>query len=100
MIRSIYIKSSCNYTLQAYVFYLQKSFNLLNLNSSVFYLPRISKKITLLKSPHVFKKAKEQFELREYKAVIKIIDCDSQFLNKIKFVLFNRPKSIQLKIKS
>ncbi len=100
MIKSLYIKSSCNYTLQAYVFYLQKTFKLLNLNISVFYLPRLSKKITLLKSPHVFKKAKEQFELREYKAVIKIIDCDSQFLNKIKFVLFNRPKSIQLKIKS
>ncbi len=100
MIKSLYIKSSCNYTLQAYVFYLQKTFKLLNLNISVFYLPRLSKKITLLKSPHVFKKAKEQFELREYKAVIKIINCDSQFLNKIKFVLFNRPKSIQLKIKS
>jgi ribosomal protein S10 len=100
MIKYLYIKSSCNYTLQAYVFYLQKTFKLLNLNISVFSLPRVSKKITLLKSPHVFKKAKEQFELREYKAVIKIIDCDPQFLNKIKFVLFNRPKSIQLKIKS
>ncbi len=100
MIRSIYIKSSCNYTLQAYVFYLQKTFKLLNLNVSIFYLPRVSKKITLLKSPHVFKKAKEQFELREYKAVVKILDSDSQFLDKVKFVLFNRPKSIQLKIKS
>ncbi len=100
MIRSIYIKSSCNYTLQAYVFYLQKSFNLLKLNSSVFYLPRISKKITLLKSPHVFKKAKEQFELREYKVVIKLDSCELQSLNAIKYVLLNRPKAIQLKIKS
>lgn len=100
MIKSLYIKSSCNYTLQAYVFYLQKTFKLLNLNVSIFYLPRVSKKITLLKSPHVFKKAKEQFELREYKAVVKILDSDSQFLDKVKFVLFNRPKSIQLKIKS
>jgi ribosomal protein S10 len=86
--------------LQAYVFYLQKSFNLLNLNSSVFYLPRISKKITLLKSPHVFKKAKEQFELREYKVVIKLDNCELQSLNAIKYILLNRPKAIQLKIKS
>lgn len=100
MIKSLHIKSSCNYTLQTYIFYLEKTFKLLGLNISVFYLPRVSKKITLLKSPHVFKKAKEQFELREYKAIIKILDCDSQFLHKIKFVLFNRPKSIQLKIKS
>lgn len=100
MIKSLHIKSSCNYTLQAYVFYLEKTFKLLSLDVSVFYLPRVSKKITLLKSPHVFKKAKEQFELREHKAIIKIIDCDPKFLNKIKFVLFNRPKSIQLKIKS
>ncbi len=100
MIKSLHIKSSCNYTLQAYVFYLQKTFKILSLEASFFYLPMVSKKITLLKSPHVFKKAKEQFELREYKAVIKIAECDSKFLNKVKFVLFNRPKSIQLKIKS
>lgn len=100
MIKYIYIKSSCNYTLRAYSFYLQTILTSLNLNFTVFILPTISKKITLLKSPHVFKKAKEQFELREYKIVVKIKEDKFDHLESIRFALFNRPKSIQLRTKS
>jgi len=100
MVKYIYIKSSCNYTLKTYIYYLQKIFNSLQLNFTVFFLPMTSKKITLLKSPHVFKKAKEQFELREYKVVIKIKENSFGYLEHIKFALFNRPKSVNLQIKS
>jgi len=100
MIKYIHIKTSCNVTLKTYTYYLQKIFNQLQINVSIFYLPMTSKKITLLKSPHVFKKAKEQFELREYKAVIKIKENNLERLESVKLALFNRPKSIQLKIKS
>ena len=100
MIKNIYIKSSCNYTLRTYIYYLQKILNFLQVDFAVFFLPMTSNKITLLKSPHVFKKAKEQFELREYKVVIQIKKNNFESLENIKFALFNRPKSIHLRIKS
>jgi len=100
MIKNIYLKSSCIYTLKAYSSYLEQVFKHLSLNSSIFYLPRLSKKITLLKSPHVFKKAKEQFELREYKAVIKFEMNNCHTIENVKYALFNKPKCIKLKIKS
>ncbi len=100
MIKYIYLKSSCIHTLQAYSSYLEQVFKHLSIDFSIFYLPRVSKKITLLKSPHVYKKAKEQFELREYKAVIKFELNSTSTVDSMKFALYNKPKCIKLKIKS
>ena len=99
--KKIVIKSSCNYTLKAYCFYLESVFKNLNLGYSCFSLPKEEKKITLLKSPHVYKKAKEQFKLNTFKAIISIKDFENTYnLNKLIPFLINKPKAVSIKIKS
>jgi ribosomal protein S10 len=98
--KQIIIKSSCNYTLKAYVSYLELMFRKLNIETSVFFLPSSERKITLLKSPHVYKKAKEQFKISTHKVVISIDITKSFDLSKLAFFLINKPKAIFVKIKS
>jgi small subunit ribosomal protein S10 len=59
--------------------------------------PSKRKMITLLKSPHVNKKAKEQFEIKYFKTLISFNGNLS--LKIVKVLLSNKPKSISLKIK-
>ena len=98
--KQIIIKSSCNYTLKTYVSYLELLFKQLNINTSIFFLPASERKITLLKSPHVYKKAKEQFKVSTYKVLISIDITNSTILNKIGLFLINKPKAVFVKIKS
>ncbi len=98
--KQIIIKSSCNYTLKAYVSYLELMFRKLNIKTSVFFLPSSERKITLLKSPHVYKKAKEQFKISTYKVVISLDITKSFDLSKLAFFLINKPKAVFVKIKS
>jgi small subunit ribosomal protein S10 len=60
--------------------------------------PVFHKKITLLKSPHVNKKAKEQFQLSDYKSVIFLESKKIFFYANI--ILINKPKSVKLEFKS
>lgn len=99
--KTIKIKSSCSYTLKAYTFYLESVLKTLSLNYSIFNLPKEEQKLTLLKSPHVYKKAKEQFKINMYKVTISIeIEKKSQNLNKLVPFLINKPKAIFIKVKS
>jgi ribosomal protein S10 len=98
--KQIIIKSSCNYTLKTYVSYLELLFKKLNISTSTFFLPTSERKITLLKSPHVYKKAKEQFKVSTHKVVISLDIANSTFLNKIGLFLINKPKAVFIKIKS
>ncbi len=98
--KTIKIKSSCNYTLKAYTFYLESIFKTLSIDYSIFYLPKEDQKLTLLKSPHVYKKAKEQFKISMYKVTISLESKNSQNLNKLVPFLINKPKAIFIKIKS
>jgi ribosomal protein S10 len=75
-------------------------FKKLNINSSIFYLPSSERKITLLKSPHVYKKAKEQFRVATYKVVISVEITNNLSLNQIGSLLINKPKAVFVKIKS
>jgi len=60
------------------------------------YLPIKIRKKTVLKSPHVFKRAKNTFEVRFYR---KLFVFSSKFnINVLKYLLQKKPKSIQLKI--
>ena len=52
--------------------YLFKNKKLLFLSLKFFILPKKIKKHTLLRSPHVNKKSREQFETRTYKAIVYI----------------------------
>jgi small subunit ribosomal protein S10 len=91
------IKSYSKETLSLYIAYLQGIFFKLKLSTSVFNFPQKKKIITLLKSPHVNKKAKEQFEIKYFKASISFKNSVS--LSLIKNILTNKPKSVSLKIK-
>ena len=42
--------------------------------------PRKIKKVTVLRSPHIDKKARDQFEIRTYSRLVDIIDCNPQTL--------------------
>lgn len=99
--KQIIIKSSCNYTLKTYTIFLSLIFKQLNLTYSIFFLPTTDRKITLLKSPHVNKKAKEQFKISTYKVVISIDPkSTSVFINNFSSFILNKPKAISIKIKS
>lgn len=71
-----------------------KNLKILNLKFKIFFLPKVIKKLTLIKSPHVDKKSREQFEIIKRKC---IIDVHSDF-NKIPitYFLLNKPKTIKM----
>ncbi len=99
--KKIRIKSSCNYTLKAYALYLESILKSLSLKYSIFYLPKEEQKLTILKSQHVYKKAKEQFKIETYKVIISVGQLENdQNLNKLVPFLINKPKAIFIKIKS
>lgn len=60
-------------------------------------LPISKKKLTILKSPHVYKSAREQFMLKTYKTFI-LVDTKIS-LNKLKRLIINKPKTIKINIK-
>lgn len=43
-------------------------------------LPRRIRKVTVLRSPHIDKKARDQFEIRTYKRLVDILNCNPQTL--------------------
>lgn len=93
---SFKIKSSNKETLFHYKNFLVKIFNINNIKTSCFFLPKSIKKITLLKSTHVYKKARDQFELRQYKLILIARLTDFKLL---KYLMLNKPKLIKFKFK-
>jgi Ribosomal protein S10p/S20e len=51
--------------IKSFLFYNKNLFSI-----KIFYLPNKIKKYTLNKSPHIYKKSREQFETRIYKVII------------------------------
>jgi ribosomal protein S10 len=93
----IKLQSVYNKPLILYLRFLTFFLNKLFIKISIFNLPKKRKRITLFKSPHVNKTAKEQFEVFYYQAVITIKEPVS--LQKLQYLFLNKPKSIKLKIK-
>jgi len=92
----IIFKSLDKKTLVIYLFfikYLLKKFNITPI--STVHLPTAKRRITLLKSPHVNKKAQEQFEIKVFSKAIIIKNCFKK--NIIKYILINKPKNLKLK---
>lgn len=44
-------------------------------------LPRCNSRITLLRSPHIYKKSREQFEIITYKRLLDIIEPNDKTVN-------------------
>jgi len=92
------IKSLNKDAIQLYLKTLKKLFNKFELNYTQFRLPTTRKRITLLKSPHVNKSAREQFEIKNYQIVLFF---KTYYNNKILNILsLNKPKIITLSIKN
>jgi len=61
-------------------------------------LPTKIKKITVLKSPHVNKKSREQFEIRTHKRMIDIINTNEQTVDALMSIKL--PAGVSVNIKS
>lgn len=94
----INLKSLNKESLHLYKTFLIKILEKISIDYKTFDLPTRRKRVTLLKSPHVNKSAREQFELRAYKSVIYISNKISS--EKIKFIIINKPKTIKVNIKN
>ena len=90
------IKSINKKSLVLYQTFLIKIFSKIKINYKLVSLPKKIKRITLLKSPHVNKAAREQFEIKTYKVVLYIENLN---METIKFLCINKPKIISLTIK-
>jgi len=79
---------------EKFLYFLKKKLKILSLKHKTFYLPKAIKKLTLIKSPHVDKKSREQFEIVKRKC---ILDVYTDF-NKIPISIFllNKPKTIKM----
>jgi ribosomal protein S10 len=91
----ICLRSNSQNAIVLYTNFLSLIFKKLNITFFVFTFPTTIKRITLFKSPHVNKKAKEHFEIRNYKMTINF-----EFSGNItifQYLLMNKPKSIVLK---
>lgn len=91
------LKSSNLESLILYKILLKRIFNNLNCSYSNFNLPTTKRRITLNKSPHVYKKAREQFEIFTFRSVFLF---DTSLTNiPLKYILLNKPKTISFKLK-
>jgi small subunit ribosomal protein S10 len=93
----IQLKSVDKKSLYFFIYLLKKVFEKTNIVYSNINLPIKKKILTLLKSPHVNKSAREQFELRAYKSVLIIKSKVSYEFIKILFK--NKPQTVNIVIK-
>lgn len=92
----INLKSSNKESLFVYKMALKSFFKKLNLKYVFFDFPKKRKFITLNKSPHVNKTAREQFELITYKCTFFISNFNKNI--PLKYLFLNVPKTVSLKI--
>ena len=93
----IKLKSLNKDSLNLYLTFITKILKNFNILYNITNLPTKTKKLTLLKAPHVYKSAREQFIIKNYKALI-IIKA-SIGLNKLKLLVLNKPKTVKINIK-
>jgi small subunit ribosomal protein S10 len=91
------IKTTEFQILKIYTKFLINFLKKLNIKYKNINLPKKIKRITLLKSPHVYKKAREQFECKTFTSTI-IINNDKLKLGFLKFLIINKPKALKLKL--
>lgn len=90
----IKLKSLDTVSLFLYCTFLKKAIFALNANSSVFSLPIKTRRVTLLKSPHVHKSSREQFQLQVYKKTFYVFSFS--FKQIAKYLIINKPANIHV----
>jgi ribosomal protein S10 len=99
--KTIYVSlKSIEKNIKLYLIFLKKILKQLQINSRIINLPTKKKRISLLKSPHVNKKAIEHFEIKKYKTVLclKLLNTEKEFYF-YKFLILNKPKFIKISIR-
>jgi ribosomal protein S10 len=96
MQRKLILTSSSQKSLNLYTKYLKLIFKSWNIQPAFSFLPTRIKRIALLKSPHVNKKAKEHFEIRNYRRVV-CFETSSE-IESLAFLISNKPKTINLRM--
>jgi small subunit ribosomal protein S10 len=94
----IKIKSLHRDSLNLYINFLTKTLQSIKINFSICNLPKKKNRITLLKSPHVNKSAREQFEIKYSSTVIQLNDNINQKI--LETLLVNKPKSVSVSVKN
>jgi ribosomal protein S10 len=94
----IKIKSLHRDSLNLYINFLTKTLQSIKINFSICNLPKKKNRITLLKSPHVNKSAREQFEIKYYSTAIQLNDNINQKI--LETLLVNKPKSVSVSVKN
>jgi ribosomal protein S10 len=97
-IYQIKIKSLHRDSLNLYINFLTKTLQSIKINFSICNLPKKKNRITLLKSPHVNKSAREQFEIKYYSTAIQLNDNINQKI--LETLLVNKPKSVSVSVKN
>tara|TARA_A100001035_G_C27742008_1_gene482084 strand:+ start:934 stop:1233 length:300 start_codon:yes stop_codon:yes gene_type:complete len=92
------IKSLDQQSLKLYLIKIHKILKILGIKYNTFNLPSKIKRITLLKSPHVNKKAREQFEIKKYSVMIQILSQEKFKI--LKLLSLNKPKTVTISIKN
>ena len=72
IISNINLKSFNSHSLKEAEFFFKKQTKLLDLNFKKKNIKKVIKRFTLLKSPHVYKKARDQYECVTYKNILQI----------------------------
>lgn len=90
----IKIKSLDQNSLMIYKNFLENTLSKLLIRYKVSNIPTTTTKITLLKSPHVNKKAREQFQHKRYKAFFEVKTTLN--IRVIKYIVSNKPKTIKI----
>jgi len=94
-ILKIIILSTNLFSVKVYVNFVYKVLLLYTKKVSISVFPTKKTLITLLKSPHVYKKSKEQYQLKNYRVVL-LSPAWVYNQNLFKFFLLNKPKSVVL----
>ncbi len=85
--------------LKLYLIFLKKILKKSNLTFAELNIPTKKHKISLLKSPHVYKKSWEHFQIKKYKKRLILYNIESIKKNNIIFFfLKNKVKNVSLKV--
>ena len=88
------IRSLSKESLSLFKSLVAKTLESANISYTTFDLPAIKKRVTLLKSPHVNKTAREQFQLTSHRSLITLkIPLNLEI---IKFLIVNKPKTVKV----
>lgn len=82
--------------IKSYIAFLTTHLNLKKIDVSLISMPVKTKVLTLQRSPHVYKKAREQFQFSTYKTVMTLSSNNYMLL---KHLLLAKPTSVNLVLK-